>query len=84
MQCYVLALHDTKRRGEPMFERPEPGHRVRLCDCFVTGVPELDTGGTVIRSDARGILVRFDSGRILLLEPGMLCAADTGAERSDG
>lgn len=48
------------------------GSRVRIRRSIVPGVPELHEEGIVVRSDARGVLVRLDSGREILAEPGLL------------
>ena len=48
--------------------------RVRIRRSLVQGVLQGggDDVGTVIRSDPRGILVRLDSGKTAMCEPGLL------------
>lgn len=48
------------------------GARVRVRRSIVPGIPELHDEGEVVRLDARGVLVRLDSGRDVLAEPGLL------------
>jgi hypothetical protein len=49
-----------------------PGSRVRIRQSLVPGLPELQEEGVVTRSDARGVLIRFDSGRTTIVEPRVL------------
>jgi hypothetical protein len=48
------------------------GARVRIRRSLVPGVPELHDDGEVLRIDGRGVLVRLDTGRDVLVEPSML------------
>ena len=48
------------------------GARVRIRRSIVPGVPELQDEGEVVRIDARGVLVRLDSGGEVLTEPAVL------------
>jgi hypothetical protein len=48
------------------------GARVRIRRSVAQDVSELVGEGEVLRIDGRGVLVRLDSGRELLAEPGML------------
>jgi hypothetical protein len=53
-------------------QRITVGARVRIRRSVVPGLDKQDEDGVVIRSDARGVLVRLDSGRTTLCEPGIL------------
>ncbi len=73
----VIAVRDARMlsfRGSPMSddERITVGARVRIRRSVVPGLSKQDEDGVVIRSDARGVLVRLDSGRTTLCEPGIL------------
>ncbi len=59
-----------RTRGDP--ESIRTGSRVRIRRSMVPGLPKIDEQGTVIRSDARGVLVRLDSGTDALCEPAVL------------
>ncbi len=48
------------------------GARVRIRRSIAPGVSELHDDGEVLRVDGRGVLVRLDSGREVLVEPSML------------
>lgn len=48
------------------------GARVRIRRSVVPGVSALQDEGEVVRVDGRGIFVRLDPGRVLLVEPRML------------
>lgn len=48
------------------------GARVRLRRSLIPGGPELVDEGTVVRSDARGVVVRLASGETTICEPNML------------
>ena len=48
------------------------GTRVRLDANVAPGIKELEEEGTVERSDARGVLVRFASGMTVLCPPDAL------------
>jgi hypothetical protein len=48
------------------------GSRVRLRQSMLPGLPELHDEGVVKRIDARGVLVRMDSGAEVLCEAGAL------------
>lgn len=52
--------------------------RVRIRRSLVQGVLQgaSDDVGTVIRNDPRGILVRLDSGKTAMCEPGLLSLVD--------
>lgn len=63
---------------DPRTDRPlHTGDRVRIRRSTVPGVPELHDEGEVLRVDGRGVLMRLDSGRELLVEPTMLMVLRT-------
>ncbi len=54
------------------------GERVRLRDSIAPNTTQLHQDGTVVRADARGILIRFDRGPEILCEPTMLIRLSEG------
>ncbi|CAN5912566.1 hypothetical protein BH11MYX4_BH11MYX4_36530 [soil metagenome] len=48
------------------------GARVRIRRSAVPGLPLPHDHGVVVRSDARGLVVRLDSGHETICEPNML------------
>jgi hypothetical protein len=48
------------------------GARVRIRGSLASGDPELGEEGVVVRSDARGVVVRLASGRTTICQPSML------------
>ena len=48
------------------------GARVRIRRSVLPGLPLLHDHGLIVRSDARGLLVRLDSGHETICEPNML------------
>ncbi len=55
------------------------GSRVRLRRPMLPGVRQPDVDGEVERIDARGVLVRLDSGRAVLCEPDILAVLSSDA-----
>ena len=76
-----LARPLARTRRNPMTESLRLSARVRLRRSIVPGVPELCDEGIVARLDARGVVVRLDSGREVMTEPDMLVVLEGSDER---
>lgn len=64
-----VASHSSRRRVVTLFA---VGARVRIRGSLAPGDTELGEECVVVRSDARGVVVRLTSGRTTICEPSML------------